>query len=138
LFSPDEAGRGGKDPEHLLRIHAELPLDRITPVLAGWLKKLEPLGHGNAEPIFIARRARIAAAPRIMKERHIRLDLQQDSLSSGGAVMKCVGWDWAERCIQMGLVAGSAVDVAYRIRENDHPEYGGIEVEMVGIRPAEA
>src|SRR5208282_3364454 len=29
-----------RDPERLLRIHAELPLDRITPVLAGWLRKL--------------------------------------------------------------------------------------------------
>ena len=47
-----------REPERLLRIHAELPLDRITPVLAGWLRKLEPLGHGNPEPIFIARSAR--------------------------------------------------------------------------------
>jgi single-stranded-DNA-specific exonuclease len=39
-----------REPERLLRIHAELPLDRITPVLAGWLRKLEPLGHGNPEP----------------------------------------------------------------------------------------
>ncbi len=118
---------GAKDPEHLLKIHAELPLDRITSVLAGWLKKLEPLGHGNPEPIFVARGARIASAPRIMKERHIRLDLQQDSLSTdglgaGGRVMRCVGWDWAERCLNMQLATGSLVDVAYRIRENDHPQ----------------
>src|SRR5208337_2949415 len=48
-------------PERLLRIHAELPLDPITPVLAGWLRKLEPLGHGNPEPIFVARNARLLA-----------------------------------------------------------------------------
>ena len=47
-----------RQPERLLRIHAELPLDRITPVLAGWLRKLEPLGHGNPEPVFVARRVR--------------------------------------------------------------------------------
>jgi single-stranded-DNA-specific exonuclease len=132
---------GAREPEHLLRIHAELPLNRITTVLAGWLKKLEPLGHGNPEPIFVARAARIASPPRVMKERHIRLELRQDSPGSiekpGGAAMRCVGWDWAERCLQMGLAAGSEVDVAYRIRENDHPEYGGIEIELMGIRPAE-
>jgi len=66
-----------REPERLLRIHAELPLDRITPVLAGWLRKLEPLGHGNPEPIFMARRARLVAPPRIMKERHISLELAQ-------------------------------------------------------------
>jgi single-stranded-DNA-specific exonuclease len=130
-----------REPEHLLRIHAELPLDRITTVLAGWLRKLEPLGHGNPEPIFVARAARIAAAPRIMKERHIRLELQQDSfggVAATGKTMRCVGWDWAERCLNLRLAAGSLVDVAYRIRENDHPQYGGIEIEIAGIRPAEA
>ena len=50
-----------REPEHLLRIHAELPLDRITPVLAGWLRKLEPFGHGNPEPVFVARRVRLLA-----------------------------------------------------------------------------
>jgi len=127
-----------REAEHLLRIHAELPLDRITPVLAGWLKKLEPLGHGNPEPIFVARGARLASSPRAMKERHIRLELEQNSLGSGGAPMRCVGWDWAERCLNLKLTTGCAVDVAYRIRENDHPSYGGIEIELAGIRPAEA
>jgi single-stranded-DNA-specific exonuclease len=129
---------GARQPEHLLRIHAELPLDRITSVLAGWLRKLEPLGHGNPEPIFMARRARIASAPRLMKERHIRLDLQQDSLGASGRVMRSVGWDWAGRCLNMQLAAGSLVDVAYKIRENDHPQYGGVEIEIAGIRPAES
>jgi len=27
--------------------------------------------------------------------------------------------------------------VAYRIRENDHPQYGGLEVEIAGIRLCE-
>ncbi len=63
-----------REPERVLRIHAELPLDRITPVLAGWLRKLEPLGHGNPEPVFIARNARLLAPPRIMKARHLRLN----------------------------------------------------------------
>ncbi len=126
----------GMDPEHVLKIHAELPLDRITPVLAGWLRKLEPLGHGNPEPIFVARGVRIASAPRVMKDRHIRLELAQDSAANRG--MRCVGWDWAGRCIALELALGSIVDVAYRIRENDHPEYGGIEIEIAGIRPAQA
>jgi single-stranded-DNA-specific exonuclease len=128
---------GTREPEHLLRIHAELPLDRITPVLAGWLHKLEPLGHGNPEPIFVARKVRLASAPRVMKERHIRLELVQEPSTSAG-VMRAVGWDWAGRTAALGLTQGSLVDVAYRVRENDHPEYGGIEIEVSGLRPAEA
>jgi len=130
-----------REPEQLLRIHAELPLDRITPVLAGWLRKLEPFGHGNPEPVFVARRVRLLAPPRIMKERHLRLELAQDSLqppplpNSSGA-LRAVGWSMAARSAQLGLAQGSLIDLAYRIRENEHPEYGGLEAEIAGIELA--
>jgi single-stranded-DNA-specific exonuclease len=148
-----------REPERLLRIHAELPLDRITPVLAGWLKKLEPLGHGNPEPLFLARNARLVTAPRIMKARHLALELAQDPAappapSSNGASaslptafpagspgsptptssIRAVGWNLAERAMELGLEPGSRVDIAYRIRENDHPDFGGLEIEILGMR----
>jgi len=126
-----------REPAHLLKIHAELPLDRITPVLAGWLSKLEPLGHGNPEPVFVARNARLASAPRFMKERHLRLSLVQESAQGvRGAAIKAVGWNMADRARELELSQGSHVDVAYRIRENDHPDFGGLEIEIAGIEPA--
>jgi single-stranded-DNA-specific exonuclease len=137
-----------REPERLLRIHAELPLDRITPVLAGWLRKLEPLGHGNPEPVFVARNVRLVAAPKIMKERHLRLELAQEAhpsfdasngraaLSASGSI-RAVGWGLAALSAELNLVQGSAIDVAYRIRENDHPDFGGLEIEISGMRPAE-
>ena len=138
-----------REPEHLLRIHAELPLDRITPVLAGWLRKLEPLGHGNPEPIFVARNVRLLAPLRIMKDRHIRLELAQEHapssaqapahdpvLAGSSAAIRAVGWGLASRATALGLVQGSRIHVAYRIRENTHPDYGGIEIEIAGIEPA--
>jgi len=136
-----------REPEHLLRIHAELPLDRITPVLAGWLRKLEPLGHGNPEPVFVARNARLVSAPRAMKERHIRLELaqvraqdqaQEPVLSGSSGAIRAIGWDQAARVAALGLTQGSLIDIAYRIRENDHPQYGGLEIEIAGIEPAGA
>jgi single-stranded-DNA-specific exonuclease len=127
--------------EHLLRIHAELPLDRITTVLVGWLRKLEPFGHGNAEPVFVARHVRLLSPPRIMKERHIRLELAQDSvqprpLPGTSGALRAVGWGMAARAAELGLAQGSLIDLAYRIRENEHPEYGGLEVDIAGIELA--
>jgi len=132
-----------REPERLLRIHAELPLDRITPVLAGWLRKLEPLGHGNPEPIFVARNVRIASQPRIMKERHLRLELVQQSTTAEGfpamsGVTRAVGWDMASHAQSLGLTQGKSIDVAYRIRENLHPDFGGLEIEIAGLEPATA
>ena len=123
-----------REPERILPIHAELPLDRITAVLAGWLRKLEPLGHGNPEPVFAARRVRLTSAPRVMKDRHLRLELAQESAT--GSAMRAVGWNMAERAAELSLAQGSLIDLAYRIRENDHPDFGGLEVEIAGIEPA--
>jgi len=133
-----------REPERVLQIHAELPLDRITPVLAGWLHKLEPFGHGNPEPLFVSRRAKLMSAPRTMKERHIRLELAQEPaqprpgasepiLPGSSSTIRAVGWDQAAHVEALGLTRGSLVDVAYRIRENTHPTYGGLEVEIAGI-----
>ena len=132
-----------REPERLLRIHAELPLDRITPVLAGWLRKLEPLGHGNPEPIFVARNVRIASQPRTMKERHLRLELVQQSTTAEGfpamsGVTRAVGWDMASHAQSLGLTQGKSIDVAYRVRENLHPDFGGLEIEIAGLEPATA
>ena len=130
-----------REPEQLLHIHAELPLDRITSVLAGWLRKLEPFGHGNSEPVFVARGVRLLSPPRIMKERHLRLELAQDSvqpppLPGSSGALRAVGWHLAARAAWLGLVQGSLIDMAYRIRENEHPEYGGLEAEIAGIELA--
>jgi single-stranded-DNA-specific exonuclease len=130
----------GQPAEQILRIHAELPLDRITPVLAGWLQKLEPLGHGNPEPIFLARNLRLASPVRLMKEKHIRLELLPASHAVDGikaAPIKAVGWNLAYRAQQLNLQPGSIVDLAYKIRENDHPQYGGLQVEIAGIELAQ-
>jgi len=131
----------GKPVEQVLHIHAELPLDRVTPALAGWLHKLEPLGHGNPEPIFLARDLRLAAPVRLMKEKHIRLELISPSKSGQSgpphlAPAYAVGWNLARRSHELGLQQGSEINMAYRIRENDHPQYGGIQIEIAGIELA--
>jgi single-stranded-DNA-specific exonuclease len=33
-----------------------------------------------------------------------------------------------------GLDQGSRIDLAYRLRMNEHPEFGGLELEIVDLR----
>jgi single-stranded-DNA-specific exonuclease len=128
----------GREAEQILRIHAELPLDRVTPALADWLKKLEPYGHGNPEPVFLARNLVLAAPVRLMKEKHIRLELHSptDASTIRTAPIKAIGWNLAARALALNLQPGSAIDLAYKIRENDHPQYGGLQIEVAGIELA--
>ena len=51
--------------------------------------------------------------------------------------MRAVGWDMATRAAELRLTQGSVIDIAYRIRENDHPEFGGLEVELASLRAPE-
>ena len=76
-----------------------------------------------------------------MKERHIRLELAQEPaaspvVSGSSGAIRAVGWDLAARAAELALHAGSLIDLVYRIRENDHPDYGGLEVEIAGIEHA--
>ncbi len=41
-----------------------------------------------------------------------------------------LGWRMAERCQQAGLLPGDALDIAFSIENNDHPEYGGLELSL--------
>jgi single-stranded-DNA-specific exonuclease len=41
-----------------------------------------------------------------------------------------LGWHMAERLQQAPLLAGDTVDVAFTIGNNDHPEYGGLELSL--------
>jgi single-stranded-DNA-specific exonuclease len=41
-----------------------------------------------------------------------------------------LGWHMAERCQQAGLLPGDALDIAFTIDNNDHPEYGGLELSL--------
>jgi single-stranded-DNA-specific exonuclease len=42
----------------------------------------------------------------------------------------------AERLEQSPLLAGDAIDIAFTVGHNDHPEFGGIELELCDFRIA--
>ncbi len=116
-----------------LTIQALLPLDRITPALFTWLRRMEPCGMGNEEPVFAAQNVRVTASPRFFKEKHVRLQLAQGPRA---ILFPAVGWSWAERVQQMGLAEGSVIHLAYKLRQNEHPEFGGLELEIAGMEVA--
>jgi single-stranded-DNA-specific exonuclease len=41
-----------------------------------------------------------------------------------------LGWHMAERLAQTPLLAGDTLDIAFTVGHNDHPEYGGLELEL--------
>jgi single-stranded-DNA-specific exonuclease len=45
-------------------------------------------------------------------------------------VFDALGWHMAERLQQSPLLAGDTVDIAFTIGHNDHPDYGGLELDL--------
>ena len=114
-----------------LTIDAELSPPELNRDLFAWLQRLAPFGHGNPEPVLMAKALQLAGPPRIIKDRHICLPL------AGG--ISAMGWSrmghppWSERILPMSLVAGSQLDCVFRLRENKHPQYGGLELDLIDL-----
>jgi single-stranded-DNA-specific exonuclease len=50
-------------------------------------------------------------------------------------VFDALGWHMAERLQQSPLLAGDAIDIAFTIGHNDHPDFGGLELSLRDFRP---
>lgn len=117
-----------------LRSDLELRFAEITPELLGTFEQLAPFGLGNPDPIFATRRARLVNPPRILAERHLRISLEDED---GVGRFSGVAWGrrtpWAERSRQQNWLPGEFFDVAYHLRRNWHPDFGGWELEILAL-----
>lgn len=127
------------DFEPTLQVEAELHLSEVTPVLYQMLSLLEPYGTGNHEPAFTARNVRLLAPPKILKDKHIKLKFKADENGSKDrrtenrelrTVLNALGWNMADRLQESPLLAGDAIDIAFTIGHNDHPDFGGLELTL--------
>jgi single-stranded-DNA-specific exonuclease len=123
------------DFEPVLNVDAELPLEQISPELFQLLRRLEPFGVGNPEPVFSASGARLLAPPRVMKEKHIKLKLTAGNQQGSGnwrraLTFDALGWRMAERAQQEQLLAGDVLELAFTLDYNDHSEFGGLELSL--------
>jgi single-stranded-DNA-specific exonuclease len=71
------------DFDPMLDLDGELDLSEVTPDLFRALRLLEPYGMGNPEPVFAARAVQLAAPPRILKDKHIKLKLKSGGVGAG-------------------------------------------------------
>jgi single-stranded-DNA-specific exonuclease len=63
------------DFQPVLELESELPLDQVTPELFAALRRMEPFGIGNPQPVFSAHGVRLAAPPKLFKDKHVKLKL---------------------------------------------------------------
>ncbi|MCU1248600.1 MAG: single-stranded-DNA-specific exonuclease RecJ [Edaphobacter sp.] len=118
-----------------LKCDAEVLLRDLTQEFFDWLRRCEPFGVGNREPVFVTRGLMLTAPVRLIKEKHVCLRLEKAGETLG---ISALGWtraiDWPARCTEMALDKGSLIDVAYRLKTKSNPQFPGLELELVDIR----
>ena len=137
LYATSHAG--GQPPADELECDAELRLAEITPDFLSALEQLGPFGMGNAEPLFVTRGVRLASSLKVVKERHLRLNVEDPS---DGQRISGMAWsrrtNWAALAKAEEWTQGEVLDLAYRLRRNWHPDFGGWELEVVALRASQA
>jgi len=132
------------DFEPILNLDAALPLEHITPELFQALCRLEPFGMGNPEPVFSSCAVRMMAPARLIKDKHVKLKLAPslDNRESGSSQptwrrslqFDALAWHMAEPVQKAQLLPGDTLDIAFTIDQNEHPEFGGLELSLRDIK----
>ncbi len=107
----------------------------LTPAFLAAYERFEPFGNGNPECVFLTENVRIAEPLRIFGERHVALKIEDPG---DGRRFRATAWsrrtDWSARAREEGWALGSRLDLAFRLRRNWHPDFGGWELEVVAVK----
>ncbi len=126
----------------VLNYDAEISLDDVKHDFWLLLQKLEPFGSGNPVPVFVARNAKLVQPPRVLKEKHLKLRVVASERNSNGGQFQrgydALGWRMAERLTQESLLLGSTLDLAFTVDYNEHPEFGGVQLNLLDFAGAAA
>lgn len=122
------------DFEPVVNIDAELPLDAVSPDLFEALRRIEPFGAGNPEPVFFASAARVSAPPKILKDTHAKLRFTPGLAAGNGwrraLTHSAMAWRMAQRVTEDKILPGDSLDLAFTLERNQHPDFGGIELAL--------
>ena len=116
-----------------VEIDAVVNLGEITEAAVEDVFALAPFGHGNQPPLFAARAVEVAAAPVVMKEKHLRIAVRQN-----GRSLTLKAWNFAERAAE--FAPGTRLDVALKLEEDAYSAsrgYPGWAAILQDARPAE-
>ena len=73
-------------------IDAEVSLDDLSTEGVLELERLGPHGYGNPQPVFVARKTSLSAPPRLLKEKHLKLQIVQQGRSRDAIAWRKGGW----------------------------------------------
>jgi single-stranded-DNA-specific exonuclease len=129
----EEVVRASIHPELLIPeivIDAEISLMEIKQSFYDIICQMEPFGPDNLRPVFVAKKVYNTGWSKVVKENHIRFVLQQ-----GTAKITGIGFNMAEKMPL--LEAGKAVDVVFKLDENEWNGEKSLQLKVIDVRITE-
>jgi len=111
-------------------IDAEISLADIKQSFYDILCQMEPFGPDNLRPVFVAKKVYNTGWSKVVKENHIRFVLQQGTSKITG-----IGFNMAEKMPL--LEAGKAVDVVFKLDENEWNGEKSLQLKVIDVRITE-
>ncbi len=126
----DDYARCKLAPEDLIpvvHVDCALPFKQATPELVAELTRLEPYGPGNPQPVFETHEAQVVAAPRVLKEKHLKFRAMQNN-----RWLECLWWGAGARASELFL--GDRVSLAYTLSENTYNDNTQIQLTLRDLK----
>lgn len=108
-------------------IDMELPFHLIDEKLVEAIKRLEPFGPSNPQPLFLSLKVMLKDVPRIVGNNHLKLHL-----SDGGRIFEAIGYNMANSL--SGLKMDDPLDIVYSLGMNNWQGEKVIQLEIKDIK----
>ena len=118
-------------PEQLspmIEVDMRIPLKQITERFFSIINQMQPFGPGNMTPVFVSENVRLRGYPRILKEKHLKLDVFQDD----SPVFSAIGFGMAE--FYEPLMQGKAFHICYNIEINEFQGKRSLQLHLKDIK----
>lgn len=110
-----------------LYLDSELQFKDISTDFLEDLKKMEPFGLGNSEPIFFTRDVSLYSVPRLLKGKHLKFDVGQNHVS-----FEVIGFNMGH--FFHSLKKNDRIDFAYRIGFNHWQGQERVQLEAMDFQ----
>lgn len=109
----------------------EITADQIGLPLLDTLDRVAPFGMGNAEPLFVIRRAGCVGDPRKLKDKHWKFRITDES---GGAPVDAI---WFSGCESMPTLPSGMWDITFTIQRNIWRGRESVQLMVKSLRASE-
>lgn len=121
----------GKDISPQIAIDTEIEADDINWELLGQIKKMEPFGEGNEEPVFLAKNM-IVENLRVVGNGSKHLKLALRGKDSSPKIFDAIGFGMGDKF--PNLKNGDSIDIVFNLREDEWNGNKKIQLKLVDLK----